>query len=189
MSPELWAIVTTLGLGVATALALHFRNLAKRSDPDFQQKLEQGLLERLDEERAQRKIELADVKKHAEEERLQRKEELRENKIEATAALVAAKLEFKGERDGLLAKLAALELKFDALKADSETKYRTDTEALLQRVDAAEKRVEIAERRVEIAEKRVETLEKIVAGLTAENAGLRSASDKRPDTSPEGGAL
>lgn len=173
MSAEAWAIVSTLLLGIAGALVIYFRNIAKRSDPAFQKQLEDSLLTRLDEERNQRKIEIAEVKKHSEEERAQHKAELAEIKVENRAELVAAKLDFKNERDGLLQRLAALELKFDALRTDSEARYQTDTAALILRVDVAEKRVDVAERRVEVLEKVIEELRRTVAGLTAENTTLK----------------
>jgi hypothetical protein len=166
VSAEAGAIISTLGMGIVGALALYFRNLAKRSDPDFQQKLQKDFLVHLDEERAQRRAELADVTNRATEERSQRKEELRELKIDNRAELVAVKLEFKTERDGLIAKLAALELRFDTLKMESEARYKTDTEALSQRVEALEKVIV--------------DLQREIADLKTENAGLRSDADKRP---------
>lgn len=166
MSAEAWAIISTLALGIAGALAICFRNLAKRSDPVFQKQLEDSLLARIDEERAQRKAELAEVKKHSDEERAQLKRELAEVKVENRAELVAAKLEFKVERDGLILKVAALESKLDTFKADSDLKYRTDTDALLLRVDAAEKRVEALEKIIVGLQHRVDA-------LAAENTTLK----------------
>lgn len=167
MSPELLAIViavvTILAIGAARVLVDYLKNRvdnsAKRADPDFQRNLENSLLERINEEREQRRIELLGVRKQAEEERNRSKEELRDLKVENRAELVAAKLEFKGERDALTQKLMVLEVKFDTFRAESDTKYRTDTDALKLRVDTLEAIIK--------------ELQETVAGLKAENATLK----------------
>lgn len=51
MNPELWPIVSTSLLAIIGALGLYARNVAKRSDPNFQKELEKSLLERIDAER------------------------------------------------------------------------------------------------------------------------------------------
>lgn len=166
MSTELWAIVSTLLLGLAGALAVYARNIAKRSDPNFQKELEDGLLARIEEERAQRRAELSDVKRWAEEERVQRRTELAELKIEHKGELVVERVKFTNEQAALLQKFNLLEARFDKFRGDSEIRYKTDTDALLLRVDAAEKRVELLE-------KTIVDLQLTVAGLTAENATLK----------------
>lgn len=174
------ALVSALSIlvtGVAGALVVyfkrHFENVAKRSDPEFQRQLEESLLARIDEERAQRKIELAEVKERAEEERVQRKTELAEIKVEHKAELVAERLKFTNEHDKLLQKFASLETRFDTFRVDSDSKYKADTDALKLRVDAAERRVEVAEKRVETLETVIKDLQQTVAGLTAENTTLK----------------
>jgi hypothetical protein len=167
MSTELLIVIVSalsiLVTGIASALVVYTRsrlaNVAKRDDPGFQKSLEDSLLTRIDEERAQRKAELADVKKRADDERIERKIELADIKIQHTAELVAERLKHTGEYSGLLRKSDSLESRFDTFRVDSEQKYKTDTDALRARVDALEKIIK--------------DLQQTVAGLTAENATLK----------------
>jgi hypothetical protein len=167
MSTELLIVIVSalsiLVTGIASALVVYFRsrlaNVAKRDDPDFQKELEKSLLNRINEEQAQRIKELAAVTQRADDERIQRKVELADIKIEHKGELVAERLKHVGEYSSLLRKSDSLESRFDTFRVESETKYKTDTDALRTRVDTLEKIIK--------------DLQQTVAGLQAENATLR----------------